>query len=76
MRVKQEYMVLAFRTTTEAMAMEKRCTELELPGRLIPLPREIDAGCGLAWRVPAEQYDAEAFAAVGIAFQHTAALQM
>lgn len=76
MRVKRDYMILAFRTTTEAMAMEKRCEELGLPGRLIPLPREIDAGCGLAWRVPAEQYDAEAFAGVGIDYQRTAALRM
>ncbi len=31
------------------MAWEKRCKEKGLPGRLIPLPPQIDAGCGLAW---------------------------
>ena len=29
--------------------MEKACRELDVPGRLIPVPREISAGCGLAW---------------------------
>ena len=32
--------------------MEKACRELDVPGRLIPVPREISAGCGLAWCVP------------------------
>ena len=26
-----------------------------LPGRVIPVPSEISAGCGLAWSVPVEQ---------------------
>ena len=26
-----------------------------VPGRLIPVPREITAGCGLAWKAEAEQ---------------------
>ena len=29
--------------------MEKLCHERLLPGRLIPVPRDISAGCGLAW---------------------------
>lgn len=31
------------------MAMEKCCKENNVPGRLIPVPRIISAGCGLAW---------------------------
>ena len=27
-----------------------------IPGRLIPLPRELSAGCGLAWRMPPENW--------------------
>ena len=58
MRIKQEYIVLSFRTTVEAMAWEKHCISAGVPGRLIPLPREISAGCGLAWRMrPAEWED-------------------
>lgn len=46
---RQNRLVIAFRTTTEAMAMERCCREGGMPGRLIPLPRSISAGCGLAW---------------------------
>ena len=28
----------------------------QVPGRLIPLPREISAGCGLAWRMLPEDW--------------------
>ena len=51
MRVKRSYIVLSFRTTLEAMEWEKQCNARQVPGRLIPLPREISAGCGLAWRM-------------------------
>ena len=51
MRVKRRYIVLSFRTTLEAMEWEKQCHARQVPGRLIPLPREISAGCGLAWRM-------------------------
>ena len=57
MRVKKTYIVLPFRTTLEAMEWEKQCTERGVPGRLIPLPREISAGCGLAWRMLPEEFE-------------------
>lgn len=50
MRTKQNYQILTFHTTTAAMAMEDYCHEQKIPGRLIPLPQEISAGCGLAWQ--------------------------
>ena len=34
--------------------MEKACKAEEVPGRLIPVPRVISAGCGLAWAAPLE----------------------
>lgn len=40
---------MTFHTTADAMAMEKICKEREAPGRIIPVPRAISAGCGLAW---------------------------
>ncbi len=49
MRKKELRLVITFHTTTEAMAMEKACKQAKTPGRLIPVPREISAGCGLAW---------------------------
>ena len=49
MRIKQEKLVITFRTTTDAMEMERLCRESGAPGRMIPVPREISAGCGLSW---------------------------
>ena len=46
---KELKLVITFHTTTEAMAMEKACKEHGVPGRIIPVPRVISAGCGLAW---------------------------
>lgn len=57
MRQKKLYKVITFRTTTEAMAMESECGECGIPGRLIPVPREITAGCGLAWRIGMQEYE-------------------
>ena len=49
MRKKELRLVVTFHTTTDAMAMEKACKENKVPGRLIPVPRLISAGCGLSW---------------------------
>jgi hypothetical protein len=50
MRPKELQCVVTFQTTTEAMAFEEAAKATGLSGRLIPLPRAIAAGCGLAWR--------------------------
>ena len=49
MRRKEKRLVIAFYTTHDAMAFEEFCQAEGIPVRLIPLPREITAGCGLAW---------------------------
>lgn len=49
MREKKLQLVVTFHTTADAMAMEQACKEQQAPGRLIPVPRAISAGCGLAW---------------------------
>ena len=54
MRKKECRIVMTFHTTTEAMAAEKKFQQQKIPGRMIPVPREITAGCGLAWSAPAE----------------------
>ena len=56
MREKKKYMVLSFHSTTEAISFEKQCIQDHIPGRLIPIPREITAGCGLAWRIPVDEF--------------------
>lgn len=50
MRPKELQCVVTFQTTTEAMSFEEIAKEAGLSGRIIPLPRAIAAGCGLAWR--------------------------
>ena len=54
MRPKTQKLVITFHTTAAAMAMEKLCHEQGLPGRLIPVPRSITAGCGICWAAPPE----------------------
>ena len=54
MREKELRTVIAFHTTTDAMAVESYCLSNGVPGRLIPLPTVISAGCGLCWSAPAE----------------------
>lgn len=56
MREKKDYVVITFHTTAEAMAMEEYCSRQAVRGRLIPVPREISAGCGIAWRMTEEEY--------------------
>ena len=55
MRKKTKQLVITFSTTTAAMAMEKRAQEMAIFGRLIPLPSEISAGCGLSWKTKPEE---------------------
>ena len=46
---KHQRVVFTFHTTTDAMAMESLCKEKNLGGRMIPVPGELTADCGLAW---------------------------
>lgn len=63
-------LVVTFDATDAAMAAEKYCLERGVPGRLIPVPREITAGCGLAWKAEVDQEEAvtAALEAAGIAY--------
>ncbi len=49
MRRKIDKLVIAFHTTADAMKMESICKKESVGERLIPVPREISAGCGMAW---------------------------
>lgn len=64
MRAKQLKLIVTFHTTTSAMAMEKACNAAGIPGRLIPVPREITAGCGMSWKAePSDRAALEDFVA-------------
>lgn len=53
----EEYIVFAFDSTHEAIKSEKLLEEKNVNGRLIPLPPEVSAGCGLALRINKEIKD-------------------
>ena len=50
--------IITFHTTTDAIAFERYCMENSIPGRLIPVPGEISAGCGMCWMAEMEDGDA------------------
>lgn len=54
MRQKENKIIVTFHTTAEAIAMETACKNGGITGRLIPVPRQISSGCGLAFCAPAE----------------------
>ena len=54
MREKKLQCILSFKNTVDALEMEQIGKKRELPGRLIPLPSVISAGCGLAWSTALE----------------------
>lgn len=58
MRRKETKLIITFSSTTQAMAFEDACRERGAPGRLIPVPRSITAGCGLAWCADPSERDA------------------
>ena len=64
-------LVITFYTTTDAMAMEQACRAAGADGRMIPVPRSITAGCGLAWcAAPASEAAlTELMRSHGIAYQ-------
>ena len=57
MREKTLKRIITFQTTTDAIAFERYCMEKGIPGRLIPLPGDISAGCGMCWMVPLEEVE-------------------
>ena len=65
---KKEQLIVAFHSTHDAIAFEAACGKNGTEGRLIPLPKEISAGCGLAWSAPpdTEQALREVLQAEGI----------
>ena len=50
-------LIISFNKTVDAIAVEEYCIKHSVAGRLIPLPKEISAGCGLAWKCEVSQVD-------------------
>ena len=49
-RRRRPALVIAFASTAQAMKAEEIFTREGLPGRMIPIPSQMTAGCGLAWK--------------------------
>ncbi len=71
-------LIITFQETTQAIAAERHLGENHLPGRLIPVPREITAGCGLAWKAPPDSGPLlwDALQAAGIPWERTHILEV
>lgn len=50
----EEFIVVSFNSTHEAIKSESVTIKENIPARLIPTPPEISAGCGLSLRAPFE----------------------
>lgn len=46
----RKFIVVAFATNSDAMRAQSIFQTKKLSGRLIPIPTELSAQCGLAWR--------------------------
>lgn len=57
-RARRPSLILSFSTTASALQAEQHLTAQGCPGRLIPLPAEIRADCGLAWLAEPQQREA------------------
>ncbi len=77
-RVRRPALVLTFPTTAAAMACEELCGRAGLPGRMIPVPGQISAGCGLAWKAAPQDQDAlvSALAEAGVAVEGADVIEM
>lgn len=77
-RVRRPALVLTFPTTAAAMACEELCGRAGLPGRMIPVPGQISAGCGLAWKAAPQDQDelVSALAEAGVAVEGADVIEM
>lgn len=48
-KAQSKRVIVTFPNTTSALAMEAACKAGGVPGRIIPVPNKISAGCGFAW---------------------------
>lgn len=48
----ERMIIVSFDSTFDVMECERLCLEAGVPGRIIPLPGSITAGCGLCWAMP------------------------
>ena len=50
MKSAKENIVVTFATTADVFAFDKACKNNNIEGRIISVPRQLSAGCGMAWK--------------------------
>ncbi len=77
-RVRKPALVVTFPSTAAAMSCEELCAKEGLPGRMIPVPGEISAGCGLAWKAEPAQREVleQVFSQAGVAVEAFSVIEM
>ena len=55
LKTKVSCTVVSFPNMTSALAMEVACRKYGIPGSIIPVPNQITASCGFAWRASAQE---------------------
>ena len=78
MRRRRLVLVIAFSSTEQALAAETLFTNSGLPGRMIPIPSQVSAGCGLAWKAEVDERTQllAALAQAGCGYETDAVVQM
>ena len=51
-RLPRRKIIVSFDSTFDVMECEQLCLAAGVPGRIMPLPGSITAGCGLCWAMP------------------------
>lgn len=46
----KEWLIITFETEHAALHFSTLCKQTGIAGRLMPIPRKLSAGCGIAWR--------------------------
>lgn len=57
MAAKVPHVVVSFHTTTDALSFKQAAIGAGWKGRLAPIPRQLSAGCGMAWKEPGGNAD-------------------
>ena len=55
MKKKHQSIIITFDTTADAMALESEFKTNLITGRLIPIPRQLSSGCGMAYKLNVEE---------------------
>lgn len=68
--------IVLFHSAAAAMQLQATAERRGLAGRIIPVPRQLAAGCGMAWMAPAEAGEGilQALEEDGICYEKTAVM--